>query len=108
MFKFSDDKSVVALNRTAENRENQSMETKNRKQDRRLPRQAFLPSNYENDGFQEEKAFPRQKVVDSTNLPEMTRRKTKDLCEEDVLKKKTYLGLNCFFCRNLRFLPETF
>ena len=90
MFKFSDDKSVVALNRTAENRENQSMETQNWKQYRRLPRQAFLPSNYDDDAFQKENAFPRQKVVASTNLSQMIRRKTKDLCGKDVLKKKNF------------------
>ena len=108
MFMFSDDKSVVALNRTAGNRENQSMETQNWKQDKRLPRQAFLPSNYDDVAFQKENAFPRQKAVASTNLSQMIRRKTKDICGKDVLKKKTYLGLNRFFRRKLRFFPETF
>ena len=66
------------------------METQNWKQYRRLPRQAFLPSNYDDDAFQKENAFPRQKVVASTNLSQMIRRKTKDLCGKDVLKKKNF------------------
>ena len=84
------------------------METQKWKQDKRLPRQAFLPSNYDDVAFQKENAFPRQKVVASTNLSQMIRRKTMDFCGKDVLKKKTYLGLNRFFRRKLRFFPETF
>ena len=50
------------------------------KQDSRLPRKVFQASNFADDDFQKEEAFPRQKVVAATNLPQTILRNNSDVC----------------------------
>ena len=73
------------------------------KQDSPLPRKTFHSSNFADDAFQKEKAFPRQKVVSSTNLPQMVRCKNNDVCGKDVLKKKTFRFQSFFSFKNCAF-----
>ena len=118
LFMLSYNKSVAALKGTAENKENQSMETQKwltaRKlavnlKNRRLPREIFQPANIADNAFRKQKAFPRRKVVSSTNLPQMSLRMNTDVCgERRCYKEMKPLRLKSFSCQYLRFFCETF
>ena len=67
------------------------------KQDSRLAREDFQPSNLADDAFRKEKTFHWQKLVSSRNLPQMVLGKNIDVCGKKCLKEKRPVRFKSFF-----------
>ena len=89
LFLFADDKSVAALKGTAENKENQSMQTQNWLTSRKLVMNLNKKAGYHGQLFSTQnlpmmifrkKSVSLTKIVASTNLPEMNLHKNTDVC----------------------------
>ena len=66
-------------------------------QESRLPREVFQPSNFADDGFQQEKAFSRRSIDFSTNPWQMVLRKDIDVFgKKDKLNNKNHLRFESF------------